>query len=170
MDDQMKACGPTRAIAVLRSAVRLMYRLLNLNCSPSLAFTCIHPVCPQNAACTSHDVPVPEELHQGCQWVFHSSASHPSLPVAFRAPAWDWLSCSLRLFEMAAISYSAAALLIKAEIPVFVSSPVQMPFMNGPGSVGSLDGPPCWDSRTPSNRRPACSASFHVVCVIHAAP
>lgn len=38
-----------------------------------LLTACTLPVPPsfffQNAACTSHDVPVPEELHQSCQWV-----------------------------------------------------------------------------------------------------
>lgn len=49
------------------------------------------PVCFQNAACTSHDIPVPEELHQSRQWVFRCYVS----PLEKE----DRLSCNGKLFE-----------------------------------------------------------------------
>lgn len=51
------------------------------------------------------------------------------LSVAFRDGAPNWLSGSIGLYEMAAISYNAA-ILITAEIPVFVSGPTEAHFIN----------------------------------------
>lgn len=43
-------------------------------------------LCFQNAACTPHDIPVPEELHQSCQWVFSF------LIVLFASRVWVQLA------------------------------------------------------------------------------
>lgn len=59
-------------------------------------------LCPQNAACTSHDIPVPEELHQSCQWVFYF-ASFCLWAVCSEGRAHDRPSFSLGSFEVSHI-------------------------------------------------------------------
>lgn len=64
--------------------------------------------CSQNAACAAHDIPVPEELHQSCQWVFcfHvsylSACFYPSGQGVIRGTQWIPSAGTRRLNEASA--------------------------------------------------------------------